>query len=231
MLFLYGLSKMESVIKFSVDNLELVCALNQFGRRRYGSLDDLLITAGVKSTVGLQNETNVLMENKRLSTSYRRVCDFTFEKQGLIDALGQLVPENRREFVKWFPENHAYMIISYDVGGFFVPHNDNKLHKLHYGTLLIFPPATGGLAHSGGELIITKEDGTQFVFDSSKNTQWTFVAFHQHLLHECKPVTSGHRVVIKTELIFSSAKAFGYPNTRDFIEYDFPIVDGSMRRF
>jgi hypothetical protein len=222
---------MESVIKFSVDNLELACALNQFGRRRYGSLDNLLMTAGVKSTVGSQDEINVLMEDKRLSTSYKRVCTFTFEKQGLIDALAQLVPEDRRLFVKWFPDNHTYTIISYDVGGFFVPHNDNKVHKQHYGTLLIFPPATGDLAHSGGELIITKEDGTEFVFDSSKNTQWTFVAFHQHLLHECKPVTSGHRVVIKTELMFSSAKALANHDTRDDIIYDFPLIDGSMRHF
>jgi len=63
--------------------------------------------------------------------------------------------------------------------------------------MLIFPPAVGEFAHTGGELVLDRD---KFRFDSSKNTEWTFIAFQTNLFHECKEVLSGQRIVLKAEL-------------------------------
>jgi hypothetical protein len=58
-------------------------------------------------------------------------------------------------------------------------------------------------AHTGGEFLLTKQDGSHYVFESSKNTEWTCIAFHPEQPHSCKEVLSGKRIVLKTELCFT----------------------------
>jgi hypothetical protein len=113
------------------------------------------------------------------------------------------------------------------MGGFFTEHSDSKIHKLHYATLLIFPPSTGNITHTGGALIIKRSDNTEFIFESALNTKWTCIAFHPNLKHECKPILSGNRVVLKTELMFTSKNAI--KNTIENNDYRFEVCDRSLQ--
>jgi hypothetical protein len=215
---------MDSIVIYKTDILSYLCSLNKRGRRRYGSIKDLLSTGQHNvSTVGLIDGSNVVMDDKRVSRHYKSVFDFRFNKDPLVKALKRLVPQEYEPYVKWVDDNHAFDVVEYNAGGFFVAHKDTKHNKRHYATLLIFPPAFDDFAHTGGELIITKQDGTQFVFESSKNTQWTFIAFPTDLLHECRVVHSGRRVVLKTELYYSSKFR---PIYEEIIHNDYTIVDG-----
>jgi hypothetical protein len=118
--------------------------------------------------------------------------------EGLVDGfLSGLVPQGALG-LHWSSSSTKYEVIVYEPGGFFRPHRDRRTGPKHYGTLLIFPPATGAFAHVGGDLVF-EEEGAQ-VFQSSTVAQWTFLAFRHGVLHECQPVISGRRVVIKAEL-------------------------------
>jgi len=215
---------MDSIVTWQTTELTYVCCLNPRGRRRYGSLKELLDTGQYSvSTVGLIDGSNVVMGDKRLSRHYKSIFDFRFNKDSLIMALKHLVPQEYEPYVKWIDTNQAFDVVEYTTGGFFVSHKDAKHNKRHYATLLIFPPAFDDLAHTGGELIITKQDGTQFIFESSRNNQWTFIAFPTHLLHECRIVHSGRRVVLKTELYYSTNFR---PIYEEIIHNDYTIVDG-----
>ena len=128
---------------------------------------------------------------------------------------------NNDSLTRW-DNKQKYDIIEYLPGGFFKEHFDKKIKKTHYGTLLIFPPAIGRLAHTGGELIIDKG---KFIFNSSTNTEWTFIAFHTYLPHECKEVLSGTRIVFKTELLMGSPQPSVLPDLNGYDDYP-DICDG-----
>jgi len=199
---------MESVIKFSFPNLSYKCSLNKKGRRRYGSLEDLFAMKECsKSMVGMPNGSQELHIDVRNSVHYTSFVEFDLEKDSIIHNLAKLNNE-----AKWFGLL-KYNIIEYTAGGFFKEHQDRQIKPTHYGTLLVFPPALGDFAHTGGELIL---DSGKFQFDSSKNTEWTFIAFQTNIFHECKEVLSGRRIVLKTELYS------GIPIERIHIEYDKP---------
>jgi len=194
---------MESIIEFDLDEVKCKCALNTRGRRRFGTLEDLLATnIWTQSTVGTETG-DVLLPDIRKSKHFKTVLEFAMNIIEVELNLKRLVPYDKQQFVRWFGKDTIYDVIEYLPGGFFKEHVDGLQHLLHYSTILIFPPAVGSFAHTGGELLITRLDGTQYVFNSSKNTKWTFVAFHLGLKHECKPVLSGRRVVIKNELHYS----------------------------
>ena len=170
-------------------------SLNRCGRRRYGTLDELLQTPGVPSTVGHQ-DGNIVDPTIRLSKHYRSVIDFP--ELPPISFLDPLIPTNKiYNGLGWPPK---YDVIEYLPGGFFKEHRDAQMNKSHYATLLIFPP---GYPHTGGKLTIKREDDTEFVFESSTNTQWTFIAFHTHLRHSCDEVLTGRRIVFKSELCYT----------------------------
>jgi len=232
--YIFKINLMESIVAKSINDslINHQCSLNQFGRKRYGSIFDLIITkSGVKSTVGVGNGNNIIMEDKRKSKHYRSACTFTFDKTDIIDAFKNLAPEDRKTYVQWLPPDHMCDVIEYLPGDFFVAHRDRKNNRLHYATLLIFPPALDELAHTGGELIITRKDGSKFTFESSLNKHWTFIAFHQELEHECRVVTSGRRLVIKTELTYKYFRTLRAPDVRDDLYNDYPIMDGNLPRF
>lgn len=183
---------MEPFIKFSFPTLTYKCSLNVRGRRRYGTLEQLLaIQNGVIPTVGTPDGTRELDRGIRNSVHYSSFVQFDLETDTVIRNL-----VNLNEKAEWFGLL-KYDIIEYKTGGFFKPHQDRQLKPTHYGTLLIFPPAVGDFTHTGGELIL---DRGKFQFDSSKNTEWTFIAFQTNIFHECKEVLSGRRIVLKTEL-------------------------------
>ena len=183
---------MESIIKFSFPSLTYKCSLNLRGRRRYGTLEELLaMQTGVISTVGMPDESRELNTGVRNSVHYTSFVEFELETDSVIYNL-----RNLNYQAEWF-NLLKYDIIEYKTGGFFKEHQDRQIKSTHYGTLLIFPPAVGDFTHTGGELIL---DRGKFQFDSSKNTEWTFIAFQTNIFHECKEVLSGRRIVLKTEL-------------------------------
>ncbi len=188
---------MEQIVKFSFPNLTYKCSLNNngVGRKKYGSLQELFsINDGVNSTVGLEDGSNIELPNIRKSVKYNSIVEFSNIDPEMVESYLLKLVDNDKAY---WASKHKYEIIEYSKGGFFKPHCDKQIKKTHYGTLLIFPPAIGDLAHSGGELIM---NNGQFIFDSSKNMEWTFIAFHTNILHECKEVVSGKRVLFKTEL-------------------------------
>ena len=183
---------MESIIKFSFPSLTYKCSLNLRGRRRYGTLEELLATqTGVISTVGMPDGSRELNTGVRNSVHYTSFVEFELETDSVIYNL-----RNLNHQAEWFGLL-KYDIIEYKTGGFFKEHQDRQIKSTHYGTLLVFPPAVGDFTHTGGELIL---DRGKFQFDSSKNTEWTFIAFQTNTFHECKEVLSGRRIVLKTEL-------------------------------
>ena len=150
----------------------------------------------------------------RNSVHYTSFVEFDLEKDSIIHNLKNLNNE-----AKWFGLL-KYNIIEYKAGGFFKEHQDKKIKPTHYGTLLVFPPAIGEFAHAGGELILNRG---KFKFNSSENTEWTFIAFQTNIFHECKEVLSGRRIVFKTELYSD------IPIKRIVIKKEEPYyVDGSL---
>jgi len=168
------------------------------GRRRYQPLETLLNEEGEYSTVGTSTG-RAFLPDLRKSRHYKAEFDFTFDHRRAVAWLTELAEPDVGS-VRWPPKNHVFDVIRYEAGGFFKEHRDKLIDHDHYATLLIFPPAIGEFAHSGGDLILTDVDGSVVRFQSSTNMEWRFIAFHPHLRHECLPVLSGTRVVIKTEL-------------------------------
>lgn len=162
------------------------------------------------------------LDTFRKSYKYSSTVDFDLDPELVKIHLQKLVYEPNDLYepteVYW-EKKQKYDIIKYLPGGFFKEHTDKQIKKTHYGTLLIFPPAIDNIKHTGGELIIDKG---RFSFNSSTNTEWTFIAFHTNLPHECKEVLSGTRIVFKTELY--SAR----PTLR--IEYRNEICDRGISR-
>lgn len=194
---------MESIVQFELEDVVCNCSLNKRGRRRYGTLEDLLATdVWAGSTVGTE-DGDVLLPDIRKSKHFRSVLEFSMDFAYVESELKRLAPKDKQKFVRWFDSDTVYDVIEYLPGGFFKEHVDSSQHLRHYATILIFPPAVGPFTHTGGELLITNQEGAQFTFHSSTNRKWTFVAFHLGLKHECMPVLSGKRVVIKAELLYS----------------------------
>lgn len=96
--------------------------------------------------------------------------------------------------------NNKIMALKYDEGGFFAKHTDSIKDKYHFATvLIIIPPFIQEFKHEGGILRVWDEAGKLYEFDSSKMTKITVVAFNPTFQHECTPVTSGTRLVFKTD--------------------------------
>ena len=213
---------MESIVSFSFPELNYKCSLNPKGRKRYGNLEQLLDSRpGVPSTVGLPDGSKKELPNVRLSYKYLSTVELNLEPILVTSQLQKLVDEN---CLTTWKNKQKYDVIEYLPGGFFKEHFDKKIKKTHYGTLLIFPPAVGRLAHTGGELIIDKG---KFIFNSSTNTEWTFIAFHTYLPHECKEVLSGTRIVFKTELLLAYPQPSAFPDLNGYDEYP-EICDGGI---
>lgn len=197
----------QPVVTFSTPVIPFRCALNKRGRAEYGSIDELIENCEANiSTVGTNNG-NVFMPDVRISTHYSTYLDFRPFVTNYDSCLKGLVPYEKRKYVKWVHRSQPFDIIKYTAGGHFKTHYDEKMTESHYGTLLIFPPASGKYAHTGGKLIITPGGGQEFIFNSSQNLRWTFIAFRTGIPHTCEKVTSGTRIVLKTELHYADERA------------------------
>jgi len=221
---------MESIVSFSFYGLHCKLSLNRRGPRKYGKLSDLLrFGTGVPSTVGLADGTDALREDIRLSKTFTSFIKFDTDHYnphlrefGTDKFNSKIVDEKLKPLdstIQWETSTH-YSVIEYGPGGFFSEHIDKKQNRNHCATLLIFPPAVDDLAHTGGELIL---DRGRFRFNSSTNRAWTFVAFNTELPHECLPVLSGRRVVLKTELYSKGVVQRAMPEPGPM------VVDGSLR--
>ena len=175
------------------------------------------INEKINSIINSDNKNNSMVRlngeyvnDPEIRNSYSYEITIDFKSLFGIDHLGDIkqllksiIGINNHKNIIWNNENN-YVLLEYIKGGFFTKHRDKKINNKHYGTLLIFPPAIKQYEHVGGDLIIYNLDGTKFIFESSKNKKWTFIAFHTYLQHECTEVISGRRIVFKKELLLKN---------------------------
>lgn len=193
---------MEEIIQFPFEIRDYVCDVRRshFGKHKFRQLRDLLAMPRTLSSYGRPGPNDRYIDTDIRNSSHTNTTfDFNIQPELVINELKRLVPEKRKNYIDWNTKQ-KYEVIVYETGGFFASHTDRIKSKCHFATLLIFPPALEECSHMGGDLVITKENGEKFLFESSKNLQWTILAFHPRLRHEILPITSGNRVVLKTEL-------------------------------
>jgi len=182
---------MESIIITHTQPEETTASysLNTTGRPRYGTLSELLQTPSVPSTVGTP-AGNVINNAIRQSKHYRSRIVFTNPPSPVV-----FQPLTLSQTITWPAK---FDVLVYGPGDYFAEHSDFITKKSHCATLLVFPPQQN--SHTGGTLTIKRPDNTDFIFESSNNAVWTFIAFKPQLRHSCSPVLSGQRIVFKTEL-------------------------------
>ncbi|MBK8254495.1 MAG: 2OG-Fe(II) oxygenase [Polyangiaceae bacterium] len=88
-------------------------------------------------------------------------------------------------------------LIVYGPGQFFAPHKDSERADDMFGTLVVELPS----AYEGGDFIV-QHGAEKKVFQAPKGskTELRLIAFYADCLHEVKPVTSGHRIVLTYQL-------------------------------
>lgn len=90
----------------------------------------------------------------------------------------------------------TYELIKYNAGGHFIPHIDRKRYPEHNLSILLYPPVSNFT--EGGELVLYPFESSDIsVQIKLSKTNWICVIFPIDILHESKPVISGHKVVIK----------------------------------
>ena len=182
---------------FTVPGLDYICSINPRGRRKYGSILELLVSGtGESCTVGLADGTRADDPGLRSCMKYTSVFRFLYPNREELEDRVKRELEKVVPLAHWSSTSIKYSVLEYGVGGFFKAHRDMQKGTRHCGTLLIFPPAVGVFSHTGGELVM--DETTSLA--SSQATEWTFLAFTLDVLHECRPVLSGRRVVIKAEI-------------------------------
>jgi len=98
------------------------------------------------------------------------------------------------------------VLLRYQVGGHFVRHRDAPTAPTHFGTILLFPPATWchPEGFEGGDLLLFEKgtDGAEITLtlQPSTFTAWTEVALPLSMEHAVTPVTRGTRYVFKAGL-------------------------------
>lgn len=95
-------------------------------------------------------------------------------------------------------DNNKYIATKYTKGDFFAKHSDSIANQYHFATVLILIPSI----HEGGILRVWDQDFTLHEFDSSKITKITVVAFNPSFQHECTEITSGTRLIFKTDWFY-----------------------------
>ncbi|CCI51540.1 2OG-Fe(II) oxygenase [Nostocoides jenkinsii] len=97
-------------------------------------------------------------------------------------------------------EFHSMLV--YEVGQFFLPHQDSEKHDDMVATLVVVLPS----AHSGGELVVHGA-GREAAYPGSRE-HTTAVAFYADQVHEVRPVRTGHRISL-TYNIFARQQSAG----------------------
>ena len=97
-----------------------------------------------------------------------------------------------------------YKLLVYEPGGFFAPHRDTEKVDGMVATLVVSLPVAG----AGGELVIRHRE-RQAVVDlhTDEPSELAFAAFYADCVHEIRPVTAGHRIVLVYHLVVRGAAA------------------------
>jgi hypothetical protein len=211
-------------IYFNVPNGDYKLTLENFvnkypiGSEELGTNTDTNIwtKSKVATSSGDISDTNI--RNSYEARLYATLNDNLDKK--LKSSVLKMIPRYLRSAVSL--DSHIYnniRLLAYTKGDFFARHVDSK--KNNVCTCLIFPPANKEpFIHTGGLLRIEKPDSTIFEFDSSTTTEWTVVMFEPTLPHECLPVESGNRYVIKLE-----SPSFKYNKLAELISNEKTVYD------
>ena len=88
---------------------------------------------------------------------------------------------------------HLYKLLIYERGGFFAAHRDTEKEDGMVATLVLSLPVAG----AGGELIIRHQQRETVVdLRAEEPSEIAFAAFYADCVHEVRPVTAGHRIVL-----------------------------------
>lgn len=116
--------------------------------------------------------------------------------------IGAIYPRHYRDDVYLSDEidhNDAglkWKLHCYETGGYFTKHSDGKKSTKHFATLLVFPPSHYS-PFEGGDLILYLENQGPVIVQTSLFQEWTVVAFHINILHECTAVTNGREFCLQ----------------------------------
>lgn len=99
---------------------------------------------------------------------------------------------------------HLYKLLVYEPGGFFAPHRDTEKVDGMVATLVVSLPVAG----AGGELIVChRERRTVVDLRTEEPSELAFAAFYADCVHEIRPVTAGHRIVLVYHMVVRGAAA------------------------
>ena len=103
---------MELIVKFTIPKVNYKCSLNLRGRKRYGTLNQLLDTGMcISSTVGrMSDNSNIELPEFRQSYKYISTVDFDLDPKLVKIQLQKLVSET--DEVSW-DKKQKYDIIKY----------------------------------------------------------------------------------------------------------------------
>jgi len=195
-------------IKVEVPNNNVAYRL--FGRSNYGpypheiSASEAILNfdefSPVSDTVGVKTG-NKFLPHVRTSSSVKDIILTGHNKLLSKDILSPIHPQYCFAQDNNFDDylNLKFKLHCYEAGGVFAKHTDGKKSIRHFATLLIFPPSTYS-PFTGGDLILYPKNNPPVVIEPSTFSNWTVVAFHLDIPHECTPITNGKRFVFKTEL-------------------------------
>ena len=97
-----------------------------------------------------------------------------------------------------------YKLLVYEPGGFFAPHRDTEKVDGMVATLVVSLPVAG----AGGELVIRHREREAVVdLHTEEPSELAFAAFYADCVHEIRPVTAGHRIVLVYHLVVRGAAA------------------------
>ncbi|HEY4172246.1 MAG TPA: 2OG-Fe(II) oxygenase [Rhodopila sp.] len=95
-------------------------------------------------------------------------------------------------------EAELYKLLIYDQGSFFVPHRDTEKVPGMFATLVLVLPSVS----EGGALIVRhKDQDVSLPLHCSEPSDVAFAAFYTDCVHEVRPVTAGHRLVLVYNLV------------------------------
>ena len=95
-----------------------------------------------------------------------------------------------------------YKLLVYEPGGFFAPHRDTEKVDGMVATLVVSLPVAGG----GGELVVRHREREAVVdLRTDEPSELAFAAFYADCVHEIRPVTAGHRIVLVYHLVVRGA--------------------------
>lgn len=94
-----------------------------------------------------------------------------------------------------------YKLLLYEPGAMFKAHQDSEKEQGMFGTLIIALPSK----HEGGQVHLSHAGKTE-VLTTATNSDYgyTYLAWFSDVVHEVKPVTSGHRLVLTYNLVHTS---------------------------